>query len=144
MTLLYLVLGSVIIYFGKKVSEKFIDSNENGKNLGFIYFSIWGLFLLRGVSGVIRDIGVYDPQNHNVYDFFWFLILEVLSTVIFIYVSKNKDKDNNINDSPKTSLRKSKRYFLQINFWKRIISILVILLNFFIYKFLFKFIKISF
>ena len=104
MTLLYLVLGSVIIYFGKKVSEKFIDSNENGKNLGFIYFSIGGLFLLRGVSGVIRDIGVYDPQNHNAYDFYWFLILEVLPTVIFIYVSKNKDKDNNINDTLKTSL----------------------------------------
>ena len=112
MALLYLVLGSVIIYFGKKVSEIFksksqqnnFDTNERDKNLGFMSFSIGGLFLLKGVSGVLGGLGAYDPPNHNVYDFFWFLILEVLPTVIFIYVSKNKDSNNNNNDSPRSTI----------------------------------------
>ena len=112
MALLYLVLGSVIIYFGKKVSEIFksksqqnnFDANESYKNLGFMSFSIGGLFLLKGISGVLGGLGAYDPPNHNVYDFFWFLILEVLPTVIFIYVSKNKDSNNNNNDSPRSTM----------------------------------------
>ena len=112
MALLYLVLGSVIIYFGKKVSEIFrsksqqnnFDTNERDKNLGFMSFSIGGLFLLKGVSGVLGGLGAYDPPNHNVYDFFWFLILEVLPTVIFIYVSKNKDSNNNNIDSPRSTI----------------------------------------
>jgi len=111
MALLYLVLGSVIIYFGKKVSEIFksksqqnnFDTSERDKNLGFMSFSIGGLFLLKGVSGVLGGLGAYDPPNHNVYDFFWFLILEVLPTVIFIYVSKNKDNTNN-NESPRSTI----------------------------------------
>ena len=111
MALLYLVLGSVIIYFGKRVSEIFrsksqqnnFDTSERDKNLGFMSFSIGGLFLLKGVSGVLGGLGAYDPPNHNVYDFFWFLILEVLPTVIFIYVSKNKDNTNN-NESPRSTI----------------------------------------
>ena len=111
MALLYLVLGSVIIYFGKKVSEIFksksqqnnFDTNDRDKNLGFMSFSIGGLFLLKGVSGVLGGLGAYDPPNHNVYDFFCFLFLEVLPTVIFIYVSKNKDSTNN-NDSPRSTI----------------------------------------
>ena len=111
MALLYLVLGSVIIYFGKKVSEIFksksqqnnFDTSDRDKNLGFMSFSIGGLFLLKGVSGVLGGLGAYDPPNHNVYDFFWFLVLEVLPTVIFIYVSKNKDSNNN-NDSPRSTI----------------------------------------
>ena len=110
MALLYLVLGSVIIYFGNKVSEIFksksqqnnFEANERDNNLGFLSFSIGGLFLLKGVSGVLGGIGAYDPPNHNVYDFFWFLILEVLPTVIFIYTSKNKES-NNINDTSRSS-----------------------------------------
>ena len=113
MALLYLVLGSVIIYFGKKVSDIFksksqannFDSNREN-NLGFMSYSIGGLFLLKGVTGVIGGLGAYDPPNHNIYDFFWFLILEVLPTVIFIYISKNKDNNNNnYNDStPRSSI----------------------------------------
>ena len=113
MALLYLVLGSVIIYFGKKVSEivksksqqNNFDSNRD-KNLGLMSFSIGGLFVLKGVSGVIGGLGAYDPPNHNIYDFFWFLILEVLPTVIFIYISKNKDNaSNSYNDlTPRSSL----------------------------------------
>lgn len=110
MAILYLVLGSVIIYFGKKVSEIFkiksqqnnFDSNERDNNLGFLSYSIGGLFLLKGVSGVIGGLGAYDPPNHNIYDFFWFLILEVLPTVIFIYISKNKESSN-INDTPRST-----------------------------------------
>ena len=67
-------------------------------------FSIGGLFLLKGVSGVLGGLGAYDPPNHKVYDFFWFLILEVLPTVIFIYVSKNKDSNNNNIDSPRSTI----------------------------------------
>ncbi len=113
MALLYLILGSVIIYFGKKVSDIFksksqannFDSNREN-NLGFMSYSIGGLFLLKGVTGVIGGLGAYDPPNHNIYDFFWFLILEVLPTVIFIYISKNKDNNNNnYNDStPRSSI----------------------------------------
>ena len=110
MALLYLVLGSIIIYFGNKVSEIFksspqqnnFESNERDNNLGFMSFSIGGLFLLKGISGVVGGLGAYDPPNHNVYDFFWFLILEVLPTVIFIYTTKNKD--NNNNDTSRSSI----------------------------------------
>ena len=100
MALLYLVLGSVLVYFGNKVSEifkaksqqNFLESSESENNLGFMCVCIGGLFLLKGVSGVLGGVGAFDPPNHNVYDFFWFLILEVLPTIIFIYTSKNKDK----------------------------------------------------
>ena len=112
MALLYLVLGSVIIYFGYKVSEILkiksqqnnVYSNERDNNLGFMSYSIGGLFLLKGISGVLEGVAVYDPPNHNVYDFFWFLILEVLPTVIFIYVSKKKDSNNNIGESPRSTI----------------------------------------
>ena len=112
MALLYLVLGSVIIYFGHKVSQIFksksqqnsFDSNDRDNNLGLMSYSIGGLFLLKGVSGVLGGLGTYDPPNHNIYDFFWFLILEVLPTVIFIYISKNKEASNNINDTPRSTM----------------------------------------
>ena len=111
MALLYLVLGSFIIYFGKKVSEIFqskaqnnFDSNNNNQSLLFISFSIGGLFLLKGVSGVLGGIGAYDPKNHNVYDFFWFLVLEVLPTVIFIKVAKTNSNTNNTNETPRSTI----------------------------------------
>ena len=111
MALLYLVLGSVIIYFGNKVTEIFksksqqnnFDSNERNNKLGIMSFSIGGLFLLKGISGVLGGIGAYNPPNHNVYDFFWFLILEVLPTVIFLYTSKLKENSNN-NDTSRSSI----------------------------------------
>lgn len=111
MALLYLVLGSVIIYFGKKVSEIIksksknnFDSNEGDKNLGFMSFSIGGLFLLKGISGVLGGLGAYTPVNHNIYDFFWFLILEVLPTVIFIYIAKKKDVNSNNETTPRSTI----------------------------------------
>ena len=111
MALLYLVLGSVIIYFGNKVTEIFksksqqnnFDSNERNNKLGIMSLSIGGLFLLKGISGVLGGIGAYNPPNHNVYDFFWFLILEVLPTVIFLYTSKLKENSNN-NDTSRSSI----------------------------------------
>ena len=66
-------------------------------------FSIGGLFLLKGVSGVLGGIGAYDPKNHNVYDFFWFLVLEVLPTVIFIKVAKTSRSVNN-NETPRSTI----------------------------------------
>ena len=112
MALLYLILGSIIIYFGNKVSQIFksksqqnnFDSNDRDNNLGLMSYSIGGLFLLKGVSGVLGGLGAYDPPNHNVYDFFWFLILEVLPTVIFIYITKNKQATNSYNDTPRSTI----------------------------------------
>ena len=110
MALLYLVLGSVIIYFGKKVSEIFekkesnnFDSNDRNKKIGLMSFSIGSLFVIKGISGVLGGIGAYDPKNHNIYDFLWFLVLEVLPTVIFIRVAKTQDVKNNNIDTPRSS-----------------------------------------
>jgi hypothetical protein len=100
MAILYLILGSVIIYFGNALSK--ISQNRNTENFqnyssfdlkNFVTYIIGGLFLLKGVSGVIGGIGAYDPDNHNIYDFFWFLILEVLPTVIFLESGKNGNKE---------------------------------------------------
>ena len=43
---------------------------------------------MKGVTGVLEGIGAYSPPNHNVFDFFWFLILEILPTVIYLYYSR--------------------------------------------------------
>lgn len=109
MAILYLVLGSIIIYYGKKVSEIFqsttqntFDSNDKYKRFTFISFSIGSLFLIKGISGVLGGIGAYDPKNHNIYDFFWFLILEVLPTVIYIRLSKINNSSNN-NETPRST-----------------------------------------
>ena len=110
MAILYLVLGSVIIYFGKKVSEIIesksqnnFDSNDRNKKIGLMSFSIGSLFVIKGISGVLGGIGAYDPKNHNIYDFLWFLVLEVLPTVIFIRVAKTQDVKNNNIDTPRSS-----------------------------------------
>ena len=108
MALLYLMLGSVIIYYGKCASDIFRDKNyyENNSydnNIRMMSFSIGGLFLLKGISGILEGIGAYSPPNHNVFDFFWFLILEILPTVIFIYAAMNLKTKNNLNDTPRTS-----------------------------------------
>ena len=108
MALLYLVLGSVIIYFGKKASEVLRDKNNYeysnfDSKVRMMSFSIGALFLLKGVSGILEGIGAYSPPNHNVFDFFWFLILEILPTVIFIYAAMNLKTKNNLNDTPRTS-----------------------------------------
>jgi len=55
MALLYLMLGSVIIYYGKCASDIFRDKNyyENNSydnNIRMMSFSIGGLFLLKGVK----------------------------------------------------------------------------------------------
>lgn len=108
MALLYFVLGSVIIYFGKKASEILVDKYNYGNsgfnnNICMISFSIGSLFLLKGVTGILEGIGAYSPPNHNVFDFFWFLILEILPTVIFIYAGKNNQSKSNYDDTPRSS-----------------------------------------
>ena len=109
MALLYLVLGSVIIYLGKCASEVFMDKNiyENSgfdNNIRMMAFSIGGLFLLKGICGILEGIGAYSPPNHNVFDFFWFLILEILPTVIYIYTARNLKTKNNLNESMRSSI----------------------------------------
>ena len=95
MALLYLVLDSLTIYYGRQVSlifesrtqNKFVSSNEMSSKLTILSYSIGGLFLLKGLSGLLTGITILDPTQYpNIYDFFWFLILEIAPTVIFIYV----------------------------------------------------------
>ena len=108
MALLYLILGSVIIYLGKIASEVFIgknyyDNNAYDNNIRMMAFSIGGLFLLKGICGILEGIGAYSPPNHNVFDFFWFLILEILPTVILLYTAMNLKSKGNMNDTPRNS-----------------------------------------
>ena len=100
MAMLYLVLGSIIIYFGSKVSSIFQEkaqnnydsSNEMSNKLSKLSFSIGGLFLIKGLSGLLTAINAINPTKHpNVYDFFWFLILEIAPTVIYIWVGRQKE-----------------------------------------------------
>ena len=110
MALLYLVLGSLTIYYGRQVSlifksrtqNQFDSSNEMSSKLTILSYSIGGLFLLKGLSGLLTGITILDPTKYpNIYDFFWFLILEIAPTVIFIYVGKKKDP--NVTETPRQS-----------------------------------------
>ena len=72
MDILFLVWGSVIIYFGKKVSEIIESKSQNNfysnvrnKKFGLMSLSIGSLFLIKGVSGVLGGIGAYDPKIYN-------------------------------------------------------------------------------
>ena len=93
MALLYLVLGCVEIHYGK-ITANLFEEKKNYENLLLqntlrkMSYSIGFLFLLKGVTGVLEGIGAYSPPNHNVFDFFWFLILEILPTVIYLYYSQ--------------------------------------------------------
>ena len=92
MALLYLVLGCVEIHYGRITSSVFEEKKTYESNLlqsilKKMSYSIGALFLLKGITGVLEGIGAYSPPNHNVFDFFWFLILEILPTVIYIYYS---------------------------------------------------------
>ena len=110
MALLYLVLGSVMVYFGKKAYEALTknENNINGpqaNNMRIMSISIGALFLLKGICGILEGIGAYSPPNHNVFDFLWFLILEILPTVIFIYLAQYLHIGNTNNaDTPRSSM----------------------------------------
>ena len=92
MALLYLVLGCVEIHYGKITANVFEEKKDYENlllqnTLRKMSYSIGFLFLLKGITGVLEGIGAYSPPNHNVFDFFWFLILEILPTVIYLYYS---------------------------------------------------------
>ena len=61
MALLYLVLGSLTIYYGRQVSlifqaktqNKFDTTNEMSNKLSILSYSIGGLFLVKGLSGLL-------------------------------------------------------------------------------------------
>ena len=113
MALLYLVLGSVMAYFGKKAYEA-LTKNENNinrpqaNNMRIMSISIGALFLLKGICGILEGIGAYSPPNHNVFDFLWFLILEILPTIIYIYFSKLIYFKSNYNiDTPRSTLNEN-------------------------------------
>ena len=100
MAMLYLVLGSIIIYFGSKLSSIFQEkaqnnydsSNQMGNKLSVLSFSIGGLFIIKGLSGLLTAVNAINPTKYpNVYDFFWFLILEIAPTVIYIKVGRQKE-----------------------------------------------------
>ena len=111
MALLYLILGSLTVYFGRKVSNVFsakniedrLGSANTMKNkLSLLSYSIGGLFLLKGLSGVLAGITLLQVQTFpNIYDFFWFLILEIAPTVIFIGIGRS---NNNGNDTPRPTI----------------------------------------
>ena len=113
MALLYLVLGSVMVYFGKKAYEALTknENNINGpqaNNMRIMSISIGALFLLKGICGILEGIGAYSPPNHNVFDFLWFLILEILPTIIYIYFSKLIYFKSNYNiDTPRSTLNEN-------------------------------------
>jgi hypothetical protein len=102
MAVLYLILGTIIIYFGRKVSiiidsknQGISDEKEMGNKLSILSNSIGFLFILKGISGVLTGGNFLTPSKYpNIYDFFWFLILEICPTVIFIEISKNKETNN--------------------------------------------------
>jgi hypothetical protein len=109
MALLYLVLGCVMIYCGKIASSLFEGKTSYNailyeNTLKKMSYSIGALFLLKGVSGVLEGIGLYSPPNHNVFDFFWFLILEILPTVIYIYYSGFLTFETEPADTPRETL----------------------------------------
>ena len=106
MALLYLVLGSIILYFGRKVSflldnkTQNLSSNETDNKIQIISYSLGALFVLKGISGVFGGFGIVDSYNHNIYDFFWFLILEILPTLIFMFYARvDETKANNLNNT---------------------------------------------
>jgi hypothetical protein len=61
MAVLYLVLGTMIIYFGRQVSfifesktqNKFDSSNDMSHKLSILSNSIGGLFVIKGITGVL-------------------------------------------------------------------------------------------
>ena len=112
MAMLYLLLGSITIFYGRKVTEifaskapnKFESQNDMSYKLNILSNSIGGLFLLKGLSGILSGFGYITKEDdyHNIYDFFWFLILEIAPTVIFILVGK-KNQNTPVNDTPRQS-----------------------------------------
>jgi hypothetical protein len=119
MAVLYLILGTIIIYFGRKVSiiivsknQGISDEKEMGNKLSILSNSIGFLFILKGISGVLTGGNFLTPSKYpNIYDFFWFLILEICPTVIFIEISKNKESNNNDNENR----RESSVYEMELN-----------------------------
>ena len=100
MAVLYLVLGSMIIYFGRQVSfifesktqNKFDPSNDMSHKLSILSNSIGGLFVIKGITGVLTGGNFLTISSYpNIYDFFWFLILEIAPTVIFIMIARKKE-----------------------------------------------------
>lgn len=79
MALLYLVLGSIIIYYGNKVSlffqlktqNKFDAANELRNRISILSYSLGGLFLLKGLSGLLTGLTLLNSTTiPNIYDFF--------------------------------------------------------------------------
>lgn len=126
MALLYLLLGYVIFYYGRKASQIFESQGRNSNyeshqkdpnNFGVMGLSLGGLFLLKGICGLLEGIKVFSPPNHNVFDFFWFLILEVSPTAIVIYLSKIIIK-NKEEDTPRNTLNEMESSFQRDSSYK--------------------------
>ena len=110
----FLALIAIITLLAKAYKSFFASSLFEGKTsynailyentLKKMSYSIGALFLLKGVSGVLEGIGIYSPPNHNVFDFFWFLILEILPTVIYIYYSGFLTFETEPADTPRETL----------------------------------------
>ena len=89
MAIVYLILGTMIIYYGEKISNLFAitnsnnnDNNDNeiGLKLRILSISIGGLFLIKSLCGFIAGFhlfGNFYPTSigANVWDFFVILFL---------------------------------------------------------------------
>lgn len=83
MAVVYSILGTMIVYYGEKISELFTikntrsydPSNDIGKKLRVLSLSIGGLFLLKSFCGFLTAFhffGDFYPVaiGANVWDFF--------------------------------------------------------------------------
>jgi hypothetical protein len=82
MAIVYLILGTMIVYYGEKIAELFAvknsrshhPSNDIGKKLRILSLSIGGLFLLKSFCGLLTALHIFGdfyPKSigANVWDF---------------------------------------------------------------------------
>lgn len=92
MAVVYAILGTMIIYYGEKISNLFTminsrtydPANDMSKKLRILSLSIGGLFLLKSLFGLLTAMhafGDFYPVSigANVWDFFVFITLFINS-----------------------------------------------------------------
>lgn len=88
--ILYLILGSMIIYYGEKINKNIEKTDyerasiNNTKNkLNFISMATGGLFLIKSFFGLLTAFHIFDDFypvsiGPNIWDFFVFYIILIL------------------------------------------------------------------
>ena len=83
MALVYMILGTMIVYYGEKISDLFNiknsrsydPSNDIGKKLRLLSLSIGGIFLFKSLCGYLTALHCFGDVfpvsvGANVWDFF--------------------------------------------------------------------------